>query len=630
MISIVILFCDKDFKYIPDLIKNIQEKVNVPYELVFVDNREENQEDFNVETNWKYFSFGYNAKQVQGRKKGIEIASGDYIWFVDADDKVLEVSADMGSLCNRDYDFIVFKKSIEKLFSNQPLLYRDILYKTGVQLWDKWVKTSVLRKVEEHIPTTLSGTASEDFMLVIGGLKYSKSVYFYPQEIYEYQRQRSTWGAWRFNSVEHFKAIIHGYAEVTKCASDMLTDEEKQISEWELQRHSDVRCFIEKLMYCDPKIIPDCVKIITETFEYNDIILYWRAFYEYEKWSKQTFHAAMNAFKKEFPDHATEFEARNVFKYYKLNEEGEEYCYDTKVTYIEQECEKNWNHKLSVICLVYEGNVKYLSKFLKMTKGIEIEHEVVVVDNRDDKTKPLKCNLKEAVVVKTEKNLGILDGRRFGFEHSTGDYIWFVDIDDEIMDVHDRDYGNCDIIKFPFFNDDKYLNEVKPRIITGNAIATGNTVGIIDLMLWDKWFKREALEKAYKKIPSFFCIFGEDNLLSLNVLDCVESVRCIDCMPMYRYCTNQDSITLRDIKTKEEIDRLFLGFEQVKELYSKCSIWVSVYEEPTLVYYLGIASHADPKIQPYFIDVLKEKLGKQEVTKNILKHYPKLRQYIDS
>lgn len=629
MLSIVILFCDKDFQYIPDLISNIKECVKIPYQFVFIDNRENNKDEFQPEVDWKYFSFGYNARQVQGRKKGVELADGEYIWFVDADDKVLEVTAEMEQLCHKNYDMIVFKESHPVVIEGQ-LLLRDNFYKIGVQLWDKWVKTDALRKAEELIPTDLSGIASEDTMLVMGSLKFSKTVYFHPKKIYDYQRHRSNCGAFKFNSLEHYKSIIYGYTEVTDCIDKMLTDEEKVMNLWNEQRHSDVRFFIEKLMYCDPKIIPDCVKLITEAFSFEDILVYWKGFYENEKWIGPGFVAAKKAFIKEFPEHEVDIEARNVYKYYTLNEAGEEYCYKTEVNYIEPECLKNWSHTLSIICLVYEGNMKYLSSFLKMTRNVKVKHEVVVVDNRDDKTKPLKCNLENVVVVETEKNLGILDGRRFGFEHSTGDYIWYVDIDDEIMDVYDRDFGDSEIIKFPFYMNDNFINDVYSCVIRDKDVATGNTVCQVDVMLWDKWFKRNVLEKVYNRIPHFFCIYGEDSLVSLTALDYANDVRCIDCWPMYRYRTNSDSITLRDIKTKKEVDRLFIGFDEVVKLYSYLKVKVSPKEDPNLIYYLGIANHADPKIKPYFIKTIKEKLGEKETKKIILEKYSELEKYINS
>jgi len=629
MLSIVILFCDKDFKYIPALTENIKEKVHVPYEIVYIDNRENNKEPF--ETEHQLFSFGYNARQVQGRKKGVELTKGDYIWFVDADDKVLEVNSEYEELCEKDYDFIIFKKSSPQLINNQCLLERATFYKVGVQLWDKWIKTSILREAEKLIPTDLSGIASEDTMLVIGSLKFSRSVYFHPQEIYEYQRYISNCGNGHIKTVEHFKSIIYGYTEITNCIENMLTDKEKEVLEWEAQKHSDVRFFIDRLQYCDAKIIPQCVEIITQHFKFEDILVYWKAYYKSESWIRPNFLATKKALIKCFPDKKVDIEASCIYKYYRKNDNGEEYVYKTEVKYEEPECMKHWNRKLSIICLVYDGNTKYLSPFIEMTKKIDFDHEVVIVDNRDDKSKPLKYKMDDAVVVKTEENVGILNGRRIGFEHSSGDYIWFVDIDDEIMDVYDRDFGDCDIIKFPAYNDN-YIrdSELYSYFIYKNDVCTLETLKKLNIMLWDKWFKRDVLKKVYARLPQFKCVYSEDVLVFLAALEYSSNIRVIGTKPMYRHRTNDSSTTLKQLKTKEDVDKLFVGFDDVMKTLPTLRLNVSPSDYANVSYYLDIADKAHEKIQKYFVDTLVQKFGFKAVSYLVNKDFKNLAGYLAS
>lgn len=626
MVSIVILFCDKDFKYIPALTENIKEKVHVPYEIVYIDNRENNKEPF--ETEHQLYSFGYNARQVQGRKKGIELAKGDYIWFVDADDKVLDVVAELENLCNNNYDFIIFKKSTPSFINNKFLLERSTFYNVGVQLWDKWIKTAILRKAEELIPADLSGIASEDTMLVIASLKFSRTIYFHPKEIYEYQRFISNCGNPRIESVEHFSNIIYGYTEVTNCIDSFLTDKEKKLLQWNAQKSSDVRFFIDRLQACVPKIIPECVSIITKNFKFEDILTYWKAYYESESWVHQNFVAAREALKKEFPEHKTDFDSKSIFKYYRKDVNGNEYCYDTKVNYIEPECMKKWGHTLSIICLVYEGNVKYLSSFLKMTKDIEIEHEVVIVDNRNDKSKPLKYKLDNVVLVETEENIGILDGRRKGFENSNGDYVWFVDIDDEIMDVCDRGFGDYDIIKFPAYNDN-YIrdSESYSYYIRKPNVCTYDTVSKINIMLWDKWFKRDILEKVYARLPSFNCVYNEDVLIVLLALEYANEIRVIGTKPMYRHRTNEDSTTLKVFKSNKDVDRLFIGFDEVVKLIPTLKLNPTPSDNANVRFYLEIADRAIEKVQQYFVDTLKDKFGSKVVNDMINSEFNRLKKF---
>ena len=89
-LSVVIIFCDKDFKYLDSMIKMVEKFVTAEHEIILVDNRN-NQEPF--ETNYKVVSKGSNCYIFEGRRLGLDAASGDYIWFVDVDDEIIgEVS----------------------------------------------------------------------------------------------------------------------------------------------------------------------------------------------------------------------------------------------------------------------------------------------------------------------------------------------------------------------------------------------------------------------------------------------------------------------------------------------------------------------------------------------------------
>ena len=625
MLSIVILFCDKDVKYIPSLLKNIKENISINYEIVLVDNRETNKDKLTLDPEYQYFAFGYNARQVQGRKKGIELAKGDYIWFVDADDEVLEVDSSFEKLMQKDYSIIVFDRTEYSLIKNKHLTERTILCSMGVQLWNKWIKASILRKVEEYIPTDISGIASEDGMLVIGSLKFGTSVFYHHQLIYKYLIGRSTCGSPSMTA-EKFKAVIYGYKQVTECIDKMLSEGEKEKLQWEDHKKGDIKFYIERLKLCSPKDIPECVRILTETFQYEDLIRYWTTSYNNDDWEKDKFLAARKTLLEIYPDKALFINSSNVVQYYTLDEKGEEYCYKSEVENKEPDFLREWNHKLSIICVVYDGNVKYLKKFLTYTKRIEVDFEIVVVDNRDNKDKPL--DVKNVTLVETKKNLGILDGRRVGFEASHNEYIWFVDIDDEILNVRNRDYGDGDIICFSFY--DGHYNSTRhfSQLITGSKVCSRYTLDNINIMLWHKWFRRDVLERAYQKLPHFFCIYSEDVLVTVAALECASSVRCLDTLPMYKYSSNQDSITQKKISTKEEVDRLFIGFDHVIKILPQLKLRVFHNSKESVKYYIDIASRSDDSIKQYFVDVLVQKFGRKSVLENIDLEHKKIRQYL--
>lgn len=90
--------------------------------------------------------------------------------------------------------------------------------------------------------------------------------------------------------------------------------------------------------------------------------------------------------------------------------------------------------KISVIIPCYKGE-KYISKCLENLlaqnyKDLEI---IVVVDGNLDRTAEIASKFLVKVVV-LEKNRGVSIARNTGIKEATGDYIHFMDVDDEISD----------------------------------------------------------------------------------------------------------------------------------------------------------------------------------------------------
>ena len=123
--------------------------------------------------------------------------------------------------------------------------------------------------------------------------------------------------------------------------------------------------------------------------------------------------------------------------------------------------------------------------------------------------------------------------------------------------------------------------------------------------------------KAYKNIPSFFCIYNEDNLVYFNTLKCAEQVECIlTPNPIYAHIKTNESVTTSYVKTEESVDRMFMGFDTVQE-YLKTNFP----ELPDLtnnnpyqiIFYLKIFEHTAKEIRPYFMHTLKKLYGEKQV-----------------
>ena len=218
--------------------------------------------------------------------------------------------------------------------------------------------------------------------------------------------------------------------------------------------------------------------------------------------------------------------------------------------------------KLSIVILFCDKDVKYLNDLLKQLEGhVFCEHEIVLIDNRTEDKTEISTKYK---IVKPIKNIYLFEGRRVGFENSSGDYIWFVDVDDEIIgDVYEDDFNQqTDVIQFYYDADGWQIppGAHKPLNWFGNGV-------------WSRFFKATKLQEVYKpitkrnlKVHTF-----EDVILTSLIFQTNPSYSYIDRM-IYKY--RIDRSNMGKIKkqqfTKKDFDRYTSGYDELPYLFSFC------------------------------------------------------------
>jgi len=556
MISIGITFCDKDYKLCNRLLKQIEERVLVPHEVIIIDNTEGNKLGDKAT-----YAFGYNAFQFASRYKIIKLAKGDYIWFLDGDDEVIglkEINYDDDILTygysGDDYEF-----HYEEEVVTENLCTIDFENKIQIELWNKLIKRELFTDIDDYVPDpSLKVVTLEDAYYLGVALNNAKSVRIIDEIIYKHHKGLAFAD---YVSFEQFDTLITGLEDILSLSYKNLC------LDYRLRQFEYLSDFIIKSN--------DYKKILERLIELFPVKLYWQNNSQYifaNCHNKAMFTEVKEILVDNFGEDIVP-KVTYTISYSDGHTEEVEEDFELKFT-------ETFSKKVSIILLVYDGNVNYLDSFIENIKEkVTVDYEIVIVDNREDKTEPLKYDCVEA-----EGNVGVLDGRRLGFEHSTGDYVWFVDIDDVILSMPEV-YSdiNADIYQFTFKYKDEY--------------AKGN------VFLWSKWIKREVLEKAYENIPSFFCIYHEDVILNHAVRQITNNIVELGVMPVYYHRPTPESVTLKEIKTKEDVDLLFKGFEQATEY---CMFETLDDARP---FYDELAELADDEIKPYFQDKINELFG---------------------
>lgn len=210
MISIIINFYDKDHNHIPTMLENLN-KLTFAKEVIFVDDRNDKSEDirskYNIPKNYKIinsYPTGENVGTFEARRSGVKAAKGDYVWFVDIDDEIYNVTPiEDGSdvICynfkmnNEDrVRFITNRYFVCKNLDNYRYVYRFLLYGS---LWRNMYLRKTLLKVYKQIPTHKHLFYYEDMFLNGFVLNNLKRITCNIQCIYNYNMSYNYY--WREN-----------------------------------------------------------------------------------------------------------------------------------------------------------------------------------------------------------------------------------------------------------------------------------------------------------------------------------------------------------------------------------------------------------------------------------------------
>lgn len=289
---------------------------------------------------------------------------------------------------------------------------------------------------------------------------------------------------------------------------------------------------------------------------------------------------------------------------------------------------------ISIIIPFYDKDHQHIPNMLNYLNRISFNKEVIFIDDRVDKNENIrnKYNIpNEYKIINSfdnSENVGTFEARRSGALKANGDYIWFVDVDDELLDFNIDNLNDSDIIHF-----NTYKRNVKSEKITNNFQTDytmnhgllhhlGKIIYIKNNILnfyiptnishdylghmfryaflsttfcvWDNFFKTSKLKEMYKSIEIIKDFkYGEDSFLVRFYLKYLsenykEIKLQISNTPIYiynEYITDKYSYVLRyKFHKKETIQRLneinkrffentwiewFVGFEDSEEEFSK-------------------------------------------------------------
>lgn len=177
---------------------------------------------------------------------------------------------------------------------------------------------------------------------------------------------------------------------------------------------------------------------------------------------------------------------------------------------------------LSVIVPVFNAG-EYLQPCIQSLLDLPIEKEIIIVDDGSSDGCVTNLNVKrDKLRILSQTNQGVSAARNAGLEVATGDWIWFVDADDQIQQ--------------PFFTGgEQFIRAmtnlfVLPFVWEENGVANRFDAqdGEIPYNLWRCWFRRKTIEsqnlrftigRKFAEDQEFilrFLLHGENRTLALD------------------------------------------------------------------------------------------------------------------
>ena len=206
---------------------------------------------------------------------------------------------------------------------------------------------------------------------------------------------------------------------------------------------------------------------------------------------------------------------------------------------------------IDIIVCFCDKDYNLINNFIKSI-NLSIDYNLIFVDDRLDKSVDLRPLLKDFDYYIPPEKLGTFEARRFGFNKSKNDFVWFVDIDDELLDFK---FVNADFDIYIY----NFIVNTIPETEYKNAVFINPDNEIKDRLfeygLWNKIFKRSVLKKVFEKIPFIkdLC-FLDDTYLNKSFMFFARKIL-VDSQIIYNYKC-KDGSAYRFVDHKESVNYL--------------------------------------------------------------------------
>lgn len=528
-----------------------------------------------------------NGGLSDARNKGIEIATGEYIGFVDSDDCISDKMYEklLSMIINSDSDismcqFARFKEG------NSP----DYTYLNDCVVKDKdtILKEVLIEKIGNHVCDKLfkrrlfnnnlftKGVAYEDIFIFYKLVLCSNKIAMTNSKLYGYLQ--------REDSITNHCTVknVRDYINANNTRYEYL----KNVKELEDYLNISMIKYVYVLHI-------KAVSTLDKEFFFSSEVLN-----EYHKVKKKI---KLKYFKFHFSE--GNFKTR-VYKEILLLNRSLFWILMTRKKNKEGLNMKTEEKKVSIIAIAYNVE-KYLDKCIDSLANQTYKNlEIILVDDGSSDDCPKICDewakKDDRIKVIHKKNGGVSDARNKGMEIATGDYIAFVDADDylsknmyevlvDLLEKNDADMSVCQEVKFEENEEPKFTVTDKEFILEGSNEVLKNLFTKNDILnyVWNKLYRKELYDgiifpygESAQDISTVYKVIQKTNKVAVTksklygYLQRKESA-VHSCTPKYLSDRiNASTRRYNDLKNNNEIIK-YLNPSMAKEIYY-CYVYATI------------------------------------------------------
>ena len=248
LISIIVPIYNAE-KYIEQCVRSILNQSYSDLEIILVDDGSSDssaslcQELAQKDTRIKYY-YQSNNGVTSARKKGVDLASGEYIAFVDADDTIekdfIRILIDK---ITKGFDMVVSGTSIESEMDGDTFVAAILEGKLPSSIWGRLIKKEILSHDVFNISRDLP-IGEDVIMNILIGLRIQQPIYVFNKKYYNYEIHDTSVSYGRVPTLAYEETYI---AKIREVLGNRLED--FHVSYLRLKLH-----VLENLIVCRVKI----------------------------------------------------------------------------------------------------------------------------------------------------------------------------------------------------------------------------------------------------------------------------------------------------------------------------------------------------------------------------------------